>query len=205
MSKISLLAMAGMSLALVVLTGCAKDLSTGRSFTEFQKPLDGKAVVYFVRDDNFMAAKLPYMVISAAGILSSVTEPPTKEKFSPLAIVGRDMYVPIVASPGDYFFRNISTTERISIKSGDIICFDVGSKFRGVTIPAAERIESLDECKKLLTTDKKEGVQFIEAQIRLGFRSAEGISPEVAQGQIMLMHKAVPTEEPKAPVSVGKN
>ena len=205
MSKIFLLVMAGMSLAVVVLTGCTKDLSTGRNFTEFQMPLDGKAVLYFIRDDDFLATKLPYVVITAAGILSSVTELPIKQQFAPLVIVGRDMYVPIVAGPGEYVFRNFLTTERVSIKSGDIICFDVGSKFRGITIPAVERIESLDECKKLLTNDKKEGVQFIEAQIRLGFRSAKGISPEVAQGQILLVNKMAPTDVYKVPVSIDKN
>jgi|GEM_PF-6942007 len=186
-------------LILATITGCAKDLSTGRSFTEFQTPPEGKAVVYLVRNDNFMAGKPPYMFISAAGVPTSTTEAPPKEKFSPVAIVGKEMFVPILAMPGDYYFKNALASDRVSLKSGEVVCVDVGSKFRGITLFLAERIESLDECRKLLLAGQTEGVQMLEARRRLGWKAAQSVPPEKAQAQIVLNSIMVPTlDQPQA-------
>ena len=129
------------------------------------------------------------------------TEIPPKDKFTSVAIVGKDMYVPIVAEPGDYYFKNFTASDRISIKGGDIICFDIGSKFRGVSVSVAEKIKSLDECKRLLLSDKKEGVQFLEAQKRLGIKSAKGIAPEIAQAQIVIKQGSITIENSKTQIS----
>jgi hypothetical protein len=201
MFKNSLLAVAGICLAFAGLTGCTKDLSTGRSFTEFQKPPQSKAVVYFVRDDNFMAGKPPYMFVSAAAVPPSVTAEPAKEQFVSVAIVGKDMFVPILVGPGDYFFRNAFSSDRVSVKSGDIVCIDVGSKFRGITVFVANRIDNIEECRKLLLAEKTEGVQLLEASKRLGVTSAQAISPEAAQAQIVLGQKTTKTAGPNQPPS----
>lgn len=174
----------GLCLSIGAISGCA-DLSTGRSFTDFQKPPEGKATVYLVRDDNFMAGKPSYMFISAASVPSTATEAPPKEKFSRVAIVGKDMFVPILAVPGDYYFKNTWSADRVKLKNGEVVCVDVGSKFRGVSIFVAERIESLEECRKLLS-GKTEGVQVLEAHKRLGWEAAQSIPPEKAQAQVIL-------------------
>jgi hypothetical protein len=178
--------MMGISVALLLVTGCTKDLSTGRTFTEFEKPPEGKATIYLVRDDNFMAGKVPYARIFATDVPSSVTTAPQeKEKYSQVAIVGKDMFVSILAIPGDYYFRRTITSDRISVKSGDIVCIDIGSKYRGITFHATERVESLEQCKQMLT-GKQEGAQLHEAELRIGWETSKKIDPKTANDQIVI-------------------
>jgi hypothetical protein len=188
MNNFRLLTVAGICIALLFIAGCARtDFSSGRTFTDFVKPPEGKAVIYLVRDDNWMANGLAETAI--LGVDLAPTEPPPHLKdMSVVAIVDKVMYVPILATPGDYYFSRVFTSERISVKSGDIVCIDIGTKYRGVFLLATERIESLDECKKIIM-GKKEGVQLREAQKRMGEEKAQGLTPEVSNAQIVMDKK----------------
>ena len=178
MKNLLLASMVGVAL----LSGCATNLSTNKSFSSFQQPPEGKATVYFVRDDNFMADKPRYLYITTA--LADNSDTP-KSKYINTAIVGRNMFVPILALPGDYYFRNtLYSSDKVSIKAGEVLCFDVGSKFRGITIFAMDKMD-LKECEELMK-DKTEGVQLREAGKRLGWEKLQSLSDGDAQKQVTI-------------------
>lgn len=156
----SLLAVASVSL----LGGCAADLSSGNKFTGFQTPPPDKALVYMVRDENFMATKLPYMIVATA---PSDGKDNVTGQFQTKAIVGKDMFVPVLMDPGYVHIKTGAKTE-FDLKPGSIQCAEVGGKYRGVaTIFTVEPITDREECQKMLT-DKFQGVELAEAKKRTG-------------------------------------
>lgn len=151
-----------LSLMLVVLAGCAADLKSGRKFEGFQTPPDNKSLVYFVRNENFMAAKLPYIYVNVA-IPDSKGKPAGSTSL--LAVVGKDMFVPVLMDPGTYLFSS-GSKEVVSLQPKEVKCIEVGGKFRGITVFVVEPI-TMAECEKVLP-GKDEGVQVIETLRRTG-------------------------------------
>lgn len=153
-----------MSVAMMfVFSGCAADLSSGKKYSEFATPISGKSLVYLIRDENFMAAKLPYIFVATA---KSDGKDNVVGDFTPRAIIGKDMFVPILMDPGVYQFKTGMKTE-VSLKPDAVTCLEVGGKYRGVTIYNVEEITDINDCKKILI-DKNEGVQLVEAKNRIG-------------------------------------
>jgi len=146
-----------------LLSGCAADLSTGKKFSELTLPTSGKSLVYLIRDENMMVGKIPYMHVFTA---KSDGKDNVIGDFAPQAIVGKDMFVPILMDPGTYHFKTGMKTE-VLLKPDTITCLEVGGKYRFVTIFNVEEISDKNDCKKTLT-DKFEGVQFKEAMKRIG-------------------------------------
>jgi hypothetical protein len=158
MIKMSVLLMMG-----VLVSGCAADLSSGKKFENLQDPSAGKAKIYFIRDENIMAKKLPYIYVNAARA-SLVGENPVENWFLK-GVVGVDMYVPVEMEPGRYLFKT-GTKELVELKPNSITCLEVGGKYRGITLFSIEQIKTSEECKNMLT-GKSEGVQFEEALKRI--------------------------------------
>ena len=147
---------------MALLSGCAADLSSGKKFTGFQTPPADKSLVYFLRDESVMATKLPYIYVNA-------TTPDAKGepagKFNLTAVVGKDMFVPVLMDPGTYLFI-AGTKDVVTIKPNEVKCIEVGGKFRGITVFVVEPMEKAD-CEKVLA-GKDEGVQVLEALKRTG-------------------------------------
>lgn len=148
----------------IFLSGCAANLSSGKTFQSIEKPPAEKTKVYLIRDENIMAAKLPYMIVSTA---KSDGKGEPAEKYEAKALVGKDMFVPILMDPGTYVFKTGMKTE-VTLQSGKVTCLEVGAKFRGVTIYNVEEIVSQEDCKKTLD-GKQEGVQLVEAMKLTGW------------------------------------
>lgn len=153
------------AVAIFMLSGCAADLSSGKKFSEFEAPASGKSLVYLIRDENFMAAKLPYMSVFTS---QSDGKDNVVGDFTQRAIVGKDMFVPILMEPGAYHFKTAMKTE-VFLKPDTVTCLEVGGKYRGVTIFNVEEIADKVDCKKTLI-DKSEGVQLEEAKNRIGLK-----------------------------------
>lgn len=76
------------------MAGCAADLKSGRQFSgDLEPPPADKVKVYLVRNDNFMAAKPPYIYVN-------VGKPNEKGEFGEpprlAAVVGKDMFAPVL-------------------------------------------------------------------------------------------------------------
>ncbi len=153
---------AGAMLMVMFISGCAADLRSGNKFAGFATPQEDKAQVYFVRRDDFMATKVPYVVVRAAKVGS---DGKPADKMESLAFVGKDMFVSVLMAPGTYSFKS-GTSDLITIKPKEVQCLEVGAKFRGVTVYVAEQLQ-FDECSKLIA-DMDEGVPFQEAARRIG-------------------------------------
>jgi hypothetical protein len=153
-----------MLLMSVLLSGCTADLHSGNKFSGFAVPQDDKVPVYFVRRDDFMATKIPYVVVRAAKFDSDGMP---AEKMEPLAFVGKDMFVPVLMSPGRYSFKS-GLSELVTISPKEIKCLEVGAKFRGVTVYVVEPMP-FDECSKVIA-NMDEGVPFQEAARRIGHK-----------------------------------
>ena len=164
-----------------MMSGCAADLRSGKQFSGFQAPAADKSMVYFLRNESIMAAKLPYVAVSVA-------KPDDKGQaatpFNLLAVVGKDMFVPVLMDPGTYLFAS-GSKDVVTLKPNDIKCIEVGGKFRGITVFVVEEMEKA-ECEKVLA-GKDEGVQVMEALRRTGQlkappQSAAPKSPDTKQG-----------------------
>lgn len=151
------------AVVIFALSGCAADLSTGNGFIGFTVPPAGKSLVYMVRDENFMAQKMPYIPVFAA---KSDGKGKSTEEYSQKAIVGKDMFVPILMEPGTYLLKTGAIDIDVTLKPDAISCFDVGGKYRGLTIFLITEIEKNEDCKKILAS-KSEGVQLAEAFKRI--------------------------------------
>jgi hypothetical protein len=135
-----------------------------------------------------MASKPPYLYIKAAVASTEPTEPRQGDIFTQVAVIGKNMYVPVFAAPGDYFFRNMASTERVKIVAGEVVCFDVGNKFRGISLPVVERIENLEICAKMLA-ERAEGVQLIESSKRMYPDKNSDVPEATANTQATLVPK----------------
>jgi hypothetical protein len=150
------------------MSGCAADLSSGRKFSSFEVPPTGKSKVYLIRDENILAAKLPYVSVETA--LSDGKDNAIGE-YAQKAIVGKDMFVPILMDPGPYLFKTGMKTE-ITLKPDTVTCLEVGGKYRGITIFNVEEISDQEDCRNTLT-GKNEGVQLEEATKRINCNSLD--------------------------------
>lgn len=152
----------GLAMCGAVFSGCAADLSSGKKFEGFKTPPENKSLVYFLRDESVMATKLPYIYVNAAK---------PNEKGEPIgkydlqAVVGKDMFVPVLMDPGTYLFQS-GAKDVVTINPNEVKCIEVGGKFRGITVFVVEPMEKVD-CEKVLA-GKDEGVQVQEALIRTG-------------------------------------
>lgn len=160
MKRITLVGLLGLSL---YMAGCTADLKSGRQFSgDLVPPSADKVKVYLVRNDNFMAAKPPYIYVN-------VGKPNEKGEFGEpprlAAVVGNDMFAPVLMDPGAMLVH-AGTKEVFQLKPGEIRCIEIGGKFRGVTIFVTEEME-LDECKRVLQ-GRDEGVDAREAIVRIG-------------------------------------
>lgn len=78
--------------------------------------------MYLVRDENMMAAKLPYMnVLSAKSNGKGVAAGLYELK----AIVGKDMFVPVLMDPGIYVFKTGLQAE-VTLSARQVACLEVG-------------------------------------------------------------------------------
>lgn len=146
------------------LSGCAANLSSGKAFQGIETPPSEKVKVYLLRDENYLVTKLPYMAVSVA---KSNGNGEPAEKLNLKALVGKDQFVSILMDPGVYIFKTGTKTE-FTLKPSETRCFEVGGKFRGVTLYNIEEIESKEDCKKSLD-GKEEGVGLEEALKRTGW------------------------------------
>ena len=148
-----------------LMTGCATvDLKSGRQFSgQFATPPEGKTLVYVVRNDNFMATKLPHIYVR-------VTRPDDKgepaEPYKLAALLDKDLFVPLIMDPGTYLIK-AGAREIFTFKPNEVRCVEVGGKFRGISINVVEEMEK-EECLSILA-GRDESVQAKEAINRLGW------------------------------------
>jgi hypothetical protein len=152
--------------ATINICGCAADLSSGKKFDTFAAAPPDKALVYLVRDESMMAAKLPYMNVLSA---KSNGKGAAAGLYELKAIVGKDMFVPVLMDPGVYVFKTGLQAE-VTLSARQVACLEVGGKYRGVTVFSVEEIKSQEDCRKVLE-GKTEGVQLVEAKKLTGMKT----------------------------------
>src|ERR1039457_1432959 len=151
----------GVLLTVVMVCGCAADLRSGNKFQGFADVQENKTQVYFVRNDNAMATKLQYVAVKVA---KADSDGKAVEKMKTVAFVGKDMFVPALMEPGTYVIKS-GSSELVTFKPNDVMCLEVGGKYRGVTVYVVEPLP-IDECSKVIR-DMDEGVPLTEAIKRI--------------------------------------